>query len=42
LRRIDCLALDHVQPEDRDEVLRTLVPPINRGEIAIEFRGPFF
>lgn len=29
-------------PDQRDEVLQTLVPALNRGEVRLSYRGPLF
>jgi hypothetical protein len=34
--------LQQMTQEQRDEVLHTLLPAINRGEIAIDVHGPLF
>lgn len=34
--------LNDMTPQQRDEVLQTLVPALNRGEIRRSYRGPLF
>ncbi len=35
-------ALEVLQPAQRDELLHTLIPALNRGEVRLAYRGPVF